>query len=166
MGNCNDINCIGVDAAQRAIDSFVKKGIWGCLFVSGDGDLPFAYTVGLSARGCAELIIVGYFPPDIAKTLVNGAGLLMVREKFKAFEVSVPYLGIANAPTRFVIVSEQCKQQYMVQAFNYFGNWNFNAQQLVWPDMKGKYPWEHPSQFDEGEVFQNWQPILNNSCIA
>jgi hypothetical protein len=162
MSECEYGNqpCGGIEATQANIAKNVKDGYWGIVGVP-DANPPFYYSVGLDHHAAPDIILIGSIPPQSAMGLINTAGEYIMENELDQFDVQTPYDQIANLPTAFIDISEEAKREYCVQAFNHYGNWDFQVQQLVWPDREGLFPWDVDNAFLEGGEFFNAQPLLN-----
>ena len=114
----------------------------------------YVHTVGLHTEKLPEFIIMG-LPTSIAEHLLNDLTAKTISESTK-YKHGQVIKQIANTPLIAIKVSEDNKNKYAKQAYNYYFNWKFKLLQLVYPDKAGIYPWE--SGYDETQ--RATQPIL------
>jgi hypothetical protein len=105
-----------------------------------DGDPPFAYTIGNWTRQLPELLVIGGCNPPIGIAL-NVASDLQ-RDRSKPFaHGEVVHLEGARFPVKFVNASVPCvKDEYTIQAGQYFGHEDYQVRQMLLPDGKGRFP--------------------------
>lgn len=96
--------------------------------------VPFAYTVGLTAKGLPELVIAG-LPHQVAGDLLNTAAQASLD---KPFEAGQTVDTLATVPFR-VVPAELAEVNV---ARDLYGDDKVTALQLVWPDRNGAVPWE------------------------
>lgn len=163
MTDCTDYRCAGPNANQKNIQYQTARGLWGIVGVLGTDDHPpFAYTVGLHKIGLPELILVGPLRLDLMEAVINTAGFYLRDNNMEQFEHGVEYINITNMPSVFLDVPEEQFKEYMFQAEYFYGHRNFKVQQMCWPDINGKFPWDENSEFSEDQKFHNLQTLLGN----
>lgn len=137
------------------IEDTIEEHDWAVITVgSGSGNPQFSYTIGLAAMNHPELIIAG-ISPQISHRLFTDAYNRIKNENLCLVDGST-LTDLATMETRFVKVSDAGKKTMMVQAYNHYDSWNFEALQLVWPDVEGNFPWDD----DFNEEFKAVQPII------
>jgi hypothetical protein len=110
---------------------------------------PFAYTIGLHARGLPELLVTGLAPTRAAWLLNTFAKRAVSGTRHVAGdEVSLP------AGTHLEIVDVEHPDAHMGMAIAIEGR-DIAAVQLVWADSRGRWPWA--PGFDDGHRLQ---PVL------
>lgn len=117
-------------------DLIAKYG-WAVRHVLGapDGVAPFSYTVGLTAIGCPELVVTG-LPTDVAHEFLNlAADLMRDGRRFRSGQ-RTPEL--ADDGEILFIDAEDTSGLTAVE--DLYGT--VVAQQLVWPDSSGAFPWQ------------------------
>lgn len=111
---------------------------------------PFAYTIGLAAHDCPELVITG-LPYDQAAGLLNDfAGRVLAGDVSLEPGELVPLPG--GPAAEVVRVAEPAVHLIVAAALNPPG---FAARQLVYADERGRWPWD--SGFRGG---RGGQPVL------
>jgi len=136
--NCTDPNCDGLGAAHRIIVESINSGTWAIIAVNANPG--FVYTVGLHLKNLPELIMVG-LSPSKTQSIINDCGEWMVENG--EFKHGTQIDDLANMPTVIIDVAFDEKEEYAIQAFNYYGHWEFRMQQLVMPDKNWLFPWDH-----------------------
>lgn len=121
---------------------------WAVQYVQSDRK-PFAYTIGLHARGLPELLVTG-LPPKRAQWLLNtfARRVVVSGKPVAGDEVSLP------AGTRLELVDVAHPDAHMGMAIAIEGP-AITAVQLVWADSRGRWPWA--PGFDGGQLHQ---PVL------
>jgi hypothetical protein len=141
---------------QQAIDAH------GCLVMgvfpteTSELQVSFSYSIGLPITfpGAAEVLIIG-LDPDSSQQIINTIVALM--KKGKRFADGDQARGIIKRlPLAFRTVATHHYADYMGQAIEYHGGSNWSLLQVIWPDTKGKFPWQ--AGFEER--FREKQPLL------
>jgi hypothetical protein len=116
----------------------------GFLIISTETDgTRMAYTVGLSASGLPEIVVFG-LPPATAHGILNDAAELLKEDKLP---LDAPISGLAtNLPLVCKQVPAERGVGYINVAIARAGR-PVNLIQLVWPDEKGRFPWQ--KKFDK-----------------
>ncbi|HEX8425035.1 DUF4262 domain-containing protein [Hymenobacter sp.] len=127
--------------------------------VNSNGYSPsFSYTIGLfKSYGYPELICFGLSLDLLHSVLWSGKELL---DKYPAPDQSLGYPDfLGDYDVRLLTVDKAWYKDYFGYAKWFYGNWNFPALQIVWPDKQALFPWE--------EGFNpNWkfgQPLLDRN---
>lgn len=128
-----------LEAVLRKIQSDIETVGWSVIGVLPDDKRAgFSYSVGLSQIGHPEIIVVG-LPPDLARSLING-----IRQDGVIVETGRKYDNIFKGlPAIFVEVTAVNREECLRAASLINTGGIFPALQLVWPDAKGVFPWEH-----------------------
>lgn len=103
-------------------------------------EAPFAYTVGLTAKGLPELVIYG-LNVGLAGNLLNTAATRMIESgEFNAGQA------ISRLIRNFDMVAiDVLRPVDLLVAMQIYGP--VRAIQLVWPGAKGQYPWQDGYEF-------------------
>ena len=113
---------------------------WLIQSILGDGDRPgFHFTVGLTERGLAELIVYGLHSDLGGHALNDVAQRLMDGERFADGEV-VP--GVLEGDYRTQLWGVTWLQDPLGAAFRLYGQDAVEVRQLVIPDLENRMPWE------------------------
>jgi hypothetical protein len=147
---------------KEHIEKFVAKGQWviQSVFPDIEKEKPaFAYTVGLTSLGIKELVITGNLPQHAAETLLNLAAKHLIDNKLTSFQEGQPVSTLASLPLTPMNAESDFIKNTLYQANTFYGH-QVQAQQLVWPDTKGRFPWEKESEFSIGGRFHEHQPAL------
>lgn len=123
---------------QHHIDTYG----WAVTAVLPTDEAPgtgFAYTVGLTGHGHPELVIAGLDPVlacvllnDLAQRVHNGA------ERFTAGQRISDLLVGHDA---VIIEGPATEELHPGTAYARYGRGRVTLQQIVWPDPRGRYPW-------------------------
>ncbi len=123
----------------------IRKDGWYPLHVAPQGSAQgFSYSLGFYANyGQAEVVVVG-LPPMVAQEFLDILAQRVI-EAAPPFEMYKGYDGIAEgSKIAFVPVA----MRHFPDHFDY-GGWFYQSLgadvpfvQMVWPDDKGKFPWE------------------------
>ncbi len=138
----------------------IRRDGWYPLHVAPQGPVQgFSYSLGFYANyGQAEVVVVG-LPPMVAQEFLDILARRVV-EAAPPFEMYKGYDGIAEgSKIAFVPVAIR----HFPEHFEY-GGWFYHSLdtdvpfvQMVWPDAKGKFPWE--KGYDP--AYRDAQPLLN-----
>jgi hypothetical protein len=110
------------------------------VFSRHDDPLPFgfAYTIGNAARGLPELLVIG----------TTDAGFLnLLSQKMidagAAFDNGqIVLIPGARAPVKVIAASAVARDEYAIQAGQYFGTESYPIMLVLIPDRAGKFPGE------------------------
>jgi hypothetical protein len=125
------------DAYDRHCRKIISEHGWmvqGVFPAEDDQGEPFAYTVGLTAAGRAELVIAG-LPMETAQQLLNDAAKRSLTRELRAGDVLEE---VASAPLRVV----EAPSAEVNMARHLYRGRQVSALQLVWPDRDGAFPGE------------------------
>jgi hypothetical protein len=140
--------CWQCDHPDKTIDDYLdllreKIGAhgWAVQYVEDDRR-PFAYTVGLHARGLPELLVTGLDPRQSLWLLNSFARRALIGGTPSAGnQVWLP------AGTRVEVVEVDNPDAHLCMAADIAGS-EIEAVQLVWADGRGRWPWG--PGFDDG----------------
>ncbi len=136
--NCSDQRCQGLAGLSDRVAECVEDGLWMVLGIFGSDTSPsYAYTVGLSAQGFPELIIVGLSAQKSAVILNHMGELFVDRSILPDHHLVVTE--VSNMPCTLIAI-DNIRFQYMNQAKFYFPR--YTAMQVVIPDSKSRFPWD------------------------
>ncbi|MGW3607798.1 DUF4262 domain-containing protein [Micromonospora sp. NPDC005161] len=106
-----------------------------------DHEVPFAYTVGLTAHDYPELITAG-LPPGVAHSLLNDlAG--RVYDKAERFTHGQRISDLIAGYDAIIIHGPPTDDLLPGMASARYGRDQIRLQQLVWPDQQGRFPWDN-----------------------
>ena len=109
---------------------------------------PFAYTIGLHARGLPEFLVTGLQPQHAARLLRMSIAHLAEAEPVPGRRYPLP------GSARVEIVAVDNPFAHMGFAITLEG-WGISALQVVWADRRGRWPWA-PGFADGRHI----QPVL------
>lgn len=123
----------------------IQKGIaeHGRMILSVEGDKkhpPFYYTIGNHLNGVPEFILIGAFKPEWAQAIINAISDGAINEGVTYPNGKEVYLSPTGHPLKVWDTSLIAKLNYTLQATEYFGHKDYDVQQIVVPDPKGRYP--------------------------
>jgi len=134
-----------VDATLATVDSVLADLLelidshgWAVRHVGAGeqpGEAAFSYTVGLTAFGHPEVVIVG-MPFEHSQGFLNLIGSL-VREGRTFRPGTTTHDLTDSAHVAFLTVTEVDELTAVDQVYG-----NINALQMIWPDSRGNMPWE------------------------
>ena len=145
-----------MNEAEKKIVKIIEE--FGChvttVFDPEGEDSNFSYSTGIKKTYEAPEIIVVGLTADLGQSVVNNyAGRLKKGEKF---EINKLYSGfLSGFDITFGDVSQTNKEDYMISS-SWFNNNCFEAIQLIYPTVKGIWPWDK----EASENFHNIQPCL------
>jgi hypothetical protein len=116
---------------------------WAVTMVLPTADDPgvaFAYTVGLTARGFPELVIAG-LPPDIAHALLNDLAS-RVYDWAARFSHGQRIGDLLVGYDAVIVDGPATEALYPGAAYARYGTGRVRLRQVVWPDPRGRFPWE------------------------
>lgn len=113
---------------------------WAVQHVGGGelpGEVPFSYTVGLTALGHPELVIQG-MPYRPAQQLLNILGSEVRKgHRYREDSLTSDPTGTA-APVALISVLDASELAVATQLYG-----GVEALQVIWPDSKGRLPWDN-----------------------
>lgn len=104
-----------------------------------DTTTPFAYTVGLTAHGYPELLIVG-LPPEIAHDLLNDLAA-RVYDKAEQFSHGQRISDLIAGHDAVLVEGEPTDDLLPGVAIARYGREQVRLLQVIWPDPQGRFPW-------------------------
>lgn len=110
--------------------------------IANENQPGWLYTIGLAAVGHPEIIIVG-LPPKVAHSLLAQMADEILSNQ-KRFEPGPEYSGyLADGfKVTFLDVADVGEGDWFNIAHSYYGDHDFEALQMVWPDKEGHFPWD------------------------
>ncbi|MCT2280958.1 DUF4262 domain-containing protein [Micromonospora chalcea] len=131
---------------ERIIDTIG----WAVTYVlpTDDGTVttaPFAYTVGLTAHDCPELITAG-LPPEVAHSLLNDLAR-QVYNKAERFTHGQRLNDLIAGYDAIIIDGPPTDELLPGLAISRYGRDRIRLQQMVWPDQQGRFPWDDGYRF-------------------
>lgn len=146
----------GYDRAE--IVENIEKHHCHIVMVIGDHLPGFAYSIGLfESFGHPEIICFGMDLSMMAELINDACDSIKQGNTFGTY---IPYPDfLEGVDVKFVTVDQSFYGDYFNFAINYYGDENFPAMQMVWPDKENKFPWEE--NFYEPWKFQ--QPLLDRN---
>lgn len=130
------------DDFDRKLLADIARVGWSVLGIEADEDGPdFAYSLGIfHTLAAPEILIMGLKMPT-AQRLINDMGDAI--RSGRSFEAGRQYDDIAEGlPLAFVAVSRALYREYVGYARWFYGGSEFPLLQCVWPDKKGRFPWQ------------------------
>jgi hypothetical protein len=119
------------------LDCIIMDSGWAVQFVERDGlRPPYAYTVGLTARGKPELVATG-MPARRAAGLLNSVAAHVLHSEPPKPGEQIPLVG---GPL-IEIVEVDVPQAHLLMVGEFYHG-GFRALQLVHADDRGHWPWD------------------------
>ncbi len=100
----------------------------------------FAYTIGNTARGLPELLLIGSFPPALAGRVLNELGAKM-REDGRPLPEGLVDIGWSY-PFRIRKAGPAARSRFTIQVGRHLGHENYEVLQVMICDVGGHYPGE------------------------
>jgi hypothetical protein len=148
---------MGLSDHDRSVLERLEKHGWFVNKIAGDERTPqFAYSFGLYERWQhPELILFG-LDLNAMHTIVNDAGE-KIRNGVRYIDGDITSDLFNEYPCAFRRVDPAWYPTTLSWAAWYYASADFPALQLVWPDRRGRFPWE--AQFDRKML--HMQPDLS-----
>jgi hypothetical protein len=151
---CDNPTATVQDYLEHTLDLIRRHG-WTVLTVSGDRlHAPLAYTVGLTGYGKPELVVTGMRQVPATRCLNVVAGHLLHSQPPAPGGRLPVQVGPAEEVRACEVVELPNPDAHLFTATALFGP-HVQALQLVWPDDRGRYPWERGHRAGRGG-----QPVL------
>lgn len=110
------------------------------LAIGPDGKSPpFFYTIGNHLKGNPELLCLGPWEPSMGQWLLNALSEQML-ERGSGFGNGELINAGGEQSLQAWNATVIAKLQYTLQATEYYGHKDYDVQQVVIPDPKGRYP--------------------------
>lgn len=127
------------EKVQSALDFSQRKWIYSQHKDKEERNI--IYTIGFHKLNMPELIIMGAYVKEISSCLdffcVHQYSL---GKKFMENEIFDHKL--INQPMAAFDIADEPKKEYMELCYDYYGTWDFEAQQILLADKNRKFPWE------------------------
>ena len=133
----------GINQFIRRMEQRIDRQGWAVLTVLPTDDsphVPFAYTIGLTAHSCAELIITGLHP-DVSQHLLNDLAKRGV-ERAQRFTAGQRLSDLLAGYDAVLVDGPATGALRPAAAYVRYGKDCVSLQQVVWPDVQGRFPWE------------------------
>jgi hypothetical protein len=119
----------------------IKQDEIGEPYVEKPVDIPvygFAYTIENAAKSLPELLILGVWAPAIGSVLHKLSDKLV--ERGRAFlDGEEVYIG-GKFPVKIINADQRAQHDYTCAATGRFGAGNYTVQQVLAPDLNGRFP--------------------------
>ena len=143
--------------AEVVVPAIERCGWFVQAVLGGKRHAPFAYTVGLTAHGLPELVVTG-MAHYRSGALLNG----MAGHWLHADVLPVPGQHVDVRDGRCLeVVEVPHPDAHLFVATRLFGRDGVTAQQLVWADSRGRWPWQVGHRAGRGG-----QPVLGPRCAG
>lgn len=156
--HCDNPDKTAQDYYEEVALPIIRRSGWMVQFVGGTRRYaPLAYTVGLTDAGLPELVATGLSAPRAAR-LLNAVAFHYLHAD------PVPEHGdrirLNDGPCLEVVALPH-PDAHLFVAINLYGG-AVRAQQLVWADDRGRWPWERGHRASRGG-----QPVLGprDACM-
>ena len=135
---CDNPEFSCADYLDTVITPLVHRNGWAVQGV--EGRHPLAYTVGLTDRGLPELVVTG-LRAGPAASLLNDVARQVLQQDV------TPGQRLSSAQWELQVLAVEHPQEHLLTATALYGD-EVRGMQLVWPDDRGRYPWQagHRSQ--------------------
>ena len=136
-------------------NDIARLGLHVVRMMAGEGEPAYAYSIGLQATFAQPEIIVFGLPPATMQAIIERlAAEARGGTRFVAGDRTAAALD--ECECAFRDVPDRFHASHLRYAFRFYGDAGFCALQCVWPDRRGRYPWER----DFDEALHGVQPIL------
>lgn len=149
--HCDNPDKTAEDYYDEVVLPIIRRCGWMVQFVGGTrAHAPFAYTAGLTDAGLPELVVTGLAHLRSAELLNAVAGHYLHADPVP---VHGDRIRLNDGPC-LEVVSLPHPDAHLLVARNLYGG-ALRAQQLVWCDDRGRWPWERGHRASQGG-----QPVL------
>ncbi|MFD2943006.1 DUF4262 domain-containing protein [Flavobacterium notoginsengisoli] len=132
---------------EKVYDNIRNKGYHITAVLEEDDVTPFAYSTGIFENfKIPELFISGLGPNLSGEIIRNYA------EKYKFSEISLNEKIddlIENFPVCFIKVKIENLSEYVLTSIKFYENREYTYLQLIFPDLKGRFPNESGYDYDQ-----------------
>ena len=116
-------------------------------------ELGFAYTIGNQEKGLPELLLIGNFDSESIAAILNQLSDRMLELKQPFVNESLHNLG-GTLSVKLLDALPEAHVKYTIQAGQFYANEDYDVQQVVIPDQKGRWP-------DDPQCHKNFRvPLL------
>lgn len=147
---------MSVDELKKQIETNIEQ--FGChvVHVAAEDELPpFSYSVGIQRSfGAPEAIVIGLEQPLAHEIITDYNRRVRNGEAFMAGGSYAEF--IDNFEMIVERVDREFYGEYLGAAMWLYDGPSFEAVQLIYPTMDGRWPWD-PSVSD---AYRAWQPVL------
>jgi hypothetical protein len=132
-----------VDRFIRRMEQRIDQQGWAVLthFPADDhAHASFAYTIGLTAQGGPEVIIAG-LDPTLSEHLLNDLARRVV-ERAQRFTAGQRISDVLDGYDAVLVEGPAAGVLRPAAAYVRYGENVVRLLQVVWPDARGRFPWE------------------------
>lgn len=104
------------------------------------GVVPFGYTVGLTESGLPEVAVAGV-PLDLTGALLNEMAA-RIRHDGERLRHGGRVTGLVTGHDLLVVAGDPTDEVFPGAAMYRYGEDRVRLRQLVWPDPRGRFPWQ------------------------
>lgn len=152
-------NCISKDdLLEQTKLNITKFGLQVIMVTSTNYSPSFAYSIGLTKSYNHPEIICFGLSNNLAHEIINDVAEIVKKgEIIESGKIYSEFFKDSRAT--FLEVDRENISDYFGAGLNYYGNYKFNALQLIWTDRNDKFPWEE--YFEEEFLYK--QPLLDRN---
>lgn len=132
------------DPQRAIIAANIERHGWHCLHVDAElGDEEaFSCSIGFGERHGAPEVVVFGLPPDKAHALLSRCAALLAAGQALQSGLDDSRVLDNGYPVRFRPLRPDRYDEYFGTARRYYGERDFQALVLFWPDRKQRLPWQ------------------------
>ncbi|MEV6932101.1 DUF4262 domain-containing protein [Dactylosporangium sp. NPDC051485] len=140
----------GIEDLIRRQHEIIERVGWAVMLIHPTADdpdtvMPYAYTVGLTARALPEVVVTG-LPLDLAHHLLNAMAERVLNDGPVAHGTRMHQL-LAGYDA-VIIDGRPTDEVTPGAAIARYGADRVRLQQIVWPDQHGTFPWQQGCTLD------------------
>jgi hypothetical protein len=136
---------IGIDAHWEKTLQIIRCKGWAVQAVFGTGEQsPYAYSVGLSAKGLPEILVIGA-PAILASNLINECAKAIIGGSLQVADRQ-PVTFLSKMPLALQLDDDVETMLAVMTAARRWGietGHSVSAVQIMLPDPCGRFPWDH-----------------------
>lgn len=132
-----------MNASMRRIFDDVAKFGWHVvgIIVTGEGEIEYSFSVGLFQTYAHPEIVVFGLPMKVAHGVI--ATCVERIEQGAALHPGEVRIDILNHHSAAILeVDKSYYSDYLGSAIGFYGETDFPALQVVWPDREDRFPWD------------------------
>lgn len=132
---------------QKVYDNIRNKGYHTTAVLEEENSTPFAYSTGIFENFKIPELFISGLGPNLSGEIIRN-----YVEKYKFSKVCLNekiYDLVENFPVYFIKIKNENLSEYVLTSIKFYEKKEYTYLQLIFPDLKGKFPNEPGYDYDQ-----------------